>query len=603
MKTKNTYKQISSACTALVMLLIVASGFQNANAQERITVEPDDFPMSIGALNRAIDDNGGDVIYVLKNGATYFLDSELSPSHALHIEAEEYPSNNPPIIRPGTDTHFNSQRISTYQNDVIARGIFFFALDDVGGDTQSQRTSSEGISLLYQHCYFMSGNNYFWWLGANDTKLRIEDTQLANAGRSSSAANQRFIDMRGNDTDSVSVINSSIYNLNAHLFRTGGALLNYLMFDHVTVVNNSTRSGSFNLRIVKDATIKNSLFRNDRLNGNWESAELVGDAGPGYDGEAYVSQGGLIYLQSYDELWPDSSITDADRNIVIKNNNFGGLPDQEYLDLWADREAEGDHYVTDPQWSWDNPNIGSDDPEWATRDTILATLIHRNALDSTARAWADQNVSWATIENNIEERVEIEDMPESMADYLRAHDFGEEIPSHEDRWDDITADENNRYFHPAPGTPTDEEQTTAAWFRDLSYNTDSQSYKHAEDYYPVGNLNFFPELRSAWEEGIVQEPVSAENERTLAKDFRIVGNYPNPFNPTTNIVYDLASQTEVTMDVFNVLGQNVETMHLGVQTAGRHEVTFDAANLSSGMYMVRMQMGNEVQTLRMTLIK
>ena len=596
-------------------MLCLSAGFQTIQAEkQRVIVEPDDFPSKVDALNIAIEQNGGDVIYVLRNGATYFLEASMEYDHFLHIEAEEYPSDNPPIIRPATDLQGSSNRISTYRNDIVMRGIFFFGLDDMGGKPQSQRTSGEGIHMLYQHCYLMGGNNYFWWLGATGTTVRIEDTQLANAGRHTSEQNQRFIDTRGNDTDSIIVINSSIYNINFHLIRSGGALIDYVYFDHVTVVNHTWNA--FDLNLVRELTIKNSLFHTAQLTGTWESADLVGDSWPDYQGERYYGSGGLIGLNYYDEVFAEveDGPRDSDRTIVIKNNNFGGLPPQEYIDLWekfSDLDIYNERFNggrgarpigTDPQWRWDNPDITPEDPVWAVRDTIALVRIKESPLDSTLRAWAADEVPWATIENNIEESVVIADMPALMADFLESIWYKDvDNTRHYDRWDDIAADDLTRFYHPGPGTPVATTGNTAAWFRNLAYNEDSQSFTHAENGYPVGNLNFYPELRERW--GLGEVITSAEEPVERAGTFRLIGNYPNPFNPTTNIVFELGTASEVTLGIYNILGQQVQSMELGMRNAGEHRVNFDATNLTSGVYFVRMQVGYDVQTHSMTLIK
>lgn len=80
-------------------------------------------------------------------------------------------------------------------------------------------------------------------------------------------------------------------------------------------------------------------------------------------------------------------------------------------------------------------------------------------------------------------------------------------------------------------------------------------------------------------------------------------NYPNPFNPVTTIRYQLPRSSDVALEVFNMLGQQVVTLVSEHQQAGRYEVVFDAAKLPSGVYLYRLRAGDFHQTRRMLLVK
>ncbi len=79
------------------------------------------------------------------------------------------------------------------------------------------------------------------------------------------------------------------------------------------------------------------------------------------------------------------------------------------------------------------------------------------------------------------------------------------------------------------------------------------------------------------------------NKSALPTEFVLNNAYPNPFNPTTMLTYDVAELSDVSIKVYNVMGQEIATLVSGVRTVGRHSVTFDASNLSSGIYFVQMQ--------------
>ena len=97
---------------------------------------------------------------------------------------------------------------------------------------------------------------------------------------------------------------------------------------------------------------------------------------------------------------------------------------------------------------------------------------------------------------------------------------------------------------------------------------------------------------------------SSELDESMVKKFALEQNYPNPFNPTTNISFSLADASPVKLTIYNLLGQEVARLISGkVMNAGTHTVAFNAASLSSGVYLYRLEAGSFVSNKRMTLIK
>jgi hypothetical protein len=88
-----------------------------------------------------------------------------------------------------------------------------------------------------------------------------------------------------------------------------------------------------------------------------------------------------------------------------------------------------------------------------------------------------------------------------------------------------------------------------------------------------------------------------------ATEFRLIGNYPNPFNPSTHIAFETLDTAPITLQVFDVSGRLVQTLASGTFSAGVHEATFDASNLPSGIYFARLQGAQINHSIKMVLMK
>jgi hypothetical protein len=101
--------------------------------------------------------------------------------------------------------------------------------------------------------------------------------------------------------------------------------------------------------------------------------------------------------------------------------------------------------------------------------------------------------------------------------------------------------------------------------------------------------------RGIWDAPLTTVSVEEMTAASVPRSPALYQNYPNPFNPSTTIAFELFKPGTVTLKVYDVLGRETATLLQGVkQTAGRAEVTFDAANLASGVYFARLTVDNEV---------
>ena len=119
-------------------------------------------------------------------------------------------------------------------------------------------------------------------------------------------------------------------------------------------------------------------------------------------------------------------------------------------------------------------------------------------------------------------------------------------------------------------------------------------------------FNFKVEIMSDnwiyWEDSIHVITVVERNDLQLLS-YKLEQNFPNPFNPSTTIKYSIPNQSKVIIKVYDILGNDVETLVNKEKAAGSYKVNFEASNLSSGVYFYKIQAGDFVETKKMILIK
>jgi hypothetical protein len=143
-----------------------------------------------------------------------------------------------------------------------------------------------------------------------------------------------------------------------------------------------------------------------------------------------------------------------------------------------------------------------------------------------------------------------------------------------------------------------------------SFNLDEQSEvtfttveKGSFPAYGSGGVNIYPEVGESQftltvaygSAGVVDEPVPTE--------FALYSAYPNPFNPSTMISFDVPELQNVSVKIFNITGQLIETLINGNIESGKHKVLWDAGNLPSGIYFVQLKSGDKTINQKLTLLK
>ncbi len=108
---------------------------------------------------------------------------------------------------------------------------------------------------------------------------------------------------------------------------------------------------------------------------------------------------------------------------------------------------------------------------------------------------------------------------------------------------------------------------------------------------------------SGTKQSLFRNPQAVDRQPVSASNFVLYQNYPNPFNPSTQIKFAVSAAAPTILEVFDGRGALINTLVNERMGRGEHEITFDASRLTSGTYFYRLQVGSEVQTKSMTLVK
>ena len=106
-----------------------------------------------------------------------------------------------------------------------------------------------------------------------------------------------------------------------------------------------------------------------------------------------------------------------------------------------------------------------------------------------------------------------------------------------------------------------------------------------------------------WRRPLSEIVTSVNDEITQPTEFILEQNYPNPFNPSTKIKYSIPQSSNIAIKVFDILGNEIETLINEEKPAGTYELTWNAVNLPSGVYFYRLRSGSFVETKKMVLLK
>ena len=499
--------------------------------------------------------SAGDVI-LLARGEYYFTQDIINVNVNLTIMADEATTGFPPVISGLVKEDATlAQSIMEIRADVVIKNIYFSGTTSgrEGGKDQDRAITfldTEGMRAEFDGLWFDGFDRRTVQLEAEAMKFYATNCIWVDDHKVEGPSEGRPIDLRQYGPDTVVVQNCSFVNTGNRWIRhvtASGKPIGNMLIDHNTFVNGVNYHPGFDLGQIEKLTFTNNIVMDPGILGSDFVIRPSQNDGKFEIGlpENYYNPDKSLAAHRTREVYYDreEGITvfachgvDTVGTEITMSNNFVNM-DQSIIDKLGTNDTL---HVQAWMCSQFERSIISEGDPFTISDVVFtdAPGLNFNVVDSYISYW-DQNPDTRMIPT----------APDSI---------------------------------------------------DLTYSTTNAAYTAAIDGFPLGDLNWFPEMKQLWEEGGV---VGVEESSSIPTKFELSQNFPNPFNPTTNIKISIPDNGNYKLTVFNILGQEVTTLLKGQLNVGNHEVTFDAGNLNSGIYFYTLTGNNVNISRKMILLK
>ena len=504
-------------------------------------------------------------VYELQRDQVYLVNNTLrmaQPGETLRIRAQDGAGALPEVYLWPTGTGDNPERppgyfIRTQGGDleltnIALAGYYEYEpdyLDNVQGGFF--RNDVEGASFYFDGCIISNINGQVLRTQANTITVSVTNCIFANLGSltTSNLGAGKGLDLREMECVNLIVENSTFVNYQDRVIRhynygdplAGTGLIHSGRINHNTMINGMGYHGLLSLgNVGASMEITNNLFV-DAFGLGEDSTDASRAAEWANTGEVYANGNNKI-------TWIFSAPNDVTQWDVSKNYYAISDAAQAFLDDFGFGPA---------------PRLSA----------------HIQSKLGAAAATAFTKID-----------IDLADIPDMMINFMRWYE-------------DPNGGNKSKVTDNYDKTTDDMDRRSLVYYRDTfdaSYSTGSAAYTGAENDYPVGDLNWFPDKKAEWDgtTTAVEVPVAG-----VAKDFALCQNYPNPFNPSTNIVFSLTKSAHTTLTIYNMIGQVVAKPIDEKMSAGYHQIHFNASQLTSGVYFYRLQSGGKSSIQKMILMK
>ncbi len=582
---------MKSAITSLLLVAVVSlaavpSASFAAPSADTVIVSA----LPPGNLNNFINadtTSGGFVkpntVFLLKpTGAidtVYYLTAPISPKGNVHIVGYINPNTgHPPVVAPSIagDNTSIGYFFGPQGNDTLSlEGLYFLGTrtDSISFTGRFVSPAGDSNVFIFDQCIVenISGAgtpNLFDTWNHDHNSFYVTNCEFRN-NQDDNPQNPGFawVDPGTYPCDTAEFYNNTFFLTGGYVLGSSGYGCTFLDFEHNTIFF-SGQGGAFDLYQMTNAVIKSNIFFSvssaaypdlwyNNIPGSWGSAVIPIDSLRSLTAAPY-------------------NLTEAGRHITITNNAY----------FWPK--------VTTDNWSQLNAGI------------MASTPLRPPDFINTQPGMLTNKTAWPYI------NVANNDSVDPSFNSTLVQTAGTQMAVFVDTcWANGGSGMGIRpYVYPLYNPPS----LTAAWPNVASNWASTQGYPVPEnlaysntalqsagsDGLALGDLNWFPSQLAQW-----KKPVTAVNQtkNPVPTEFALSNNYPNPFNPSTQIRISLKQAGVISLAVYNVLGQLVQVVDQGYKPAGEYLYNVNMDRFASGVYFYTLRQGANSITKKMLLLK
>jgi len=524
-------------------------------------------------------------VYVLENGQIYSLANNpvTSSNYRTIIMGQTQTSlklsqgAEPPIITGDYETNVNTDGGMTINKDLLIKNVDLEIGNTAGngGGWAWFGFGGAGMRLQVDNC--IMEHTWWTWVGGPpaNTSVFLTNDYFVNLDGHTCRRNGGVTDFNANGIthqDTLFVENCTHVNTQGTLYKFRyGVSVDKVLFNHNTFVDNSGYV-FMNNGDQANMSVTNNIFVNVQLQGYSNTLQAADPGEVDMDSLAM----GIINVRSDSTFQANGASFYADKNVTYWDPRLSNIA------------------------STLNADTVNSAKDWVSQMIIMNSRTTNLFADKTHYPKLN-NGTWISQEPTF---TKTDVLLTSRLDTLKSYSlacvstrYGSPLSS----WRQAGNAEAANFIYADWPIPIN-----------LSY-TDANLLSAGFGHFPVGDLDWFPTQYATWKaqesaeltyiQTALSTGVTSVRTEPIPQSFQLKQNYPNPFNPSTNISYTITKAGNVTLKVYNVLGQEVATLVNGYQNASTYNVNFDASNLASGVYIYKLSSGSYAVAKKMVLMK